>query len=78
MIDTMRRDVCEMRNVSKSWADICKDNNASSSPIMQTLVQAKNEENVDMQELQERKKRLENIVIHGSEQGNIPNSCNCY
>ena len=62
-IDTIRRDVCEMRNVSKSWADVCKDNDISSSPIMQAIVQAKSVENVDTHELQERQKRSKNTVI---------------
>ncbi|RYA44508.1 hypothetical protein DD606_25145, partial [Enterobacter cloacae complex sp. GF14B] len=54
-----------MRNASKSWADICKDNVVSTSPITQAVVQAKNVENVDTQELQERQKRSKNIVIRG-------------
>lgn len=63
-IDTMGRDVCEMRNASKSWADVCKDKVTPSS-TMHAIVQPRDVENVDTRELQERQKRSKNIVIRG-------------
>ncbi|MCO5560135.1 hypothetical protein L7F22_013742 [Adiantum nelumboides] len=64
-IDTMRRDVSEMKDVSKSWADVCNGNVVSSSPIMQAMAHTKNVENVNAQELRERERRSKNIVIRG-------------
>ncbi|MCO5557562.1 hypothetical protein L7F22_011128 [Adiantum nelumboides] len=64
-MDTMRRDVSEMKDVSKSWADVCNGNVVSDSPIMQAMAHTKNVENVDAQELRERERRSKNIVIRG-------------
>ncbi|MCO5581281.1 hypothetical protein L7F22_035160 [Adiantum nelumboides] len=64
-MDTMRRDVSEMKDVSKSWADVCNGNVVSGSPIMQAMAHTKNVENVDAQELRERERRSKNIVIRG-------------
>ena len=54
--EALRRDdviTPEMRNVSKPWADVCKDNVASDSSIMHVMAQVNNVENVDVQELRE-------------------------
>ncbi|MCO5594279.1 hypothetical protein L7F22_048308 [Adiantum nelumboides] len=64
-MDTMRRDVSEMKDVSKSWADVYNGNVVSGSPIMQAMAHTKNVENVDAQELRERERRSKNIVIRG-------------
>lgn len=64
-LDTMRRDVSEMKDVSKSWADVCKSNAVFDSSQMQVVPQAKEVENVDAQELKERESRSKNIVIRG-------------
>ena len=64
-MDTMRRDVIEMRNVSQSWADVCKNNVVSGSSMSEVVVQSKNVEGVDAQELKERERRSKNIVIRG-------------
>ncbi|RYA68327.1 hypothetical protein DD595_25590, partial [Enterobacter cloacae complex sp. 4DZ3-17B2] len=65
--DTMSRDVCDMKNVctNKSWADVCGSNVVSNSSLMQAMVQTKNVENVDVEELKERERRSKNIVIRG-------------
>ncbi|MCO5585645.1 hypothetical protein L7F22_039580 [Adiantum nelumboides] len=64
-LDTMSRDVCDMKNVctNKSWVDVCCSNVDSNSSLMQTMVQTKNVENVDMEELKERERHSKNIVI---------------
>ncbi|MCO5570478.1 hypothetical protein L7F22_024200 [Adiantum nelumboides] len=64
-MNTMRRDVSEMKDVSKSWAVVCNGNLVSGSPIMQTMDHTKKVENVDAQELRERERRSQNIVICG-------------
>ncbi|MCO5558495.1 hypothetical protein L7F22_012079 [Adiantum nelumboides] len=64
-MDTMKRDVSEMKNVSKSWADVCNGNVVSGSPIMQAMAHTKNVKNIDAQESRERERRSKNIVICG-------------
>ncbi|MCO5590579.1 hypothetical protein L7F22_044550 [Adiantum nelumboides] len=62
---TMRRDVSEMKDVSKLWVDVCNGNVVFGSPIMQAMAHTKNAENVHAQELRERERHSKNIVIRG-------------
>ncbi|MCO5556860.1 hypothetical protein L7F22_010414 [Adiantum nelumboides] len=62
-MDTMKRDVSEMKDVSKLWTDVCNGNVVSGSTIMQAIAHTKNVENVDAQELRERERCFKNIVI---------------
>lgn len=68
-IDTMKRDVSDMKNVctAKSWAEICNGNVVSNLPIMHAMTQAKDVDvdNVDVEELKELERRSKNIVIRG-------------
>ncbi|MCO5559623.1 hypothetical protein L7F22_013224 [Adiantum nelumboides] len=64
-MDTMRRDVSEMKDVSKLWVDVCNGTVVFNSPIMQAMAHTKNRENVDAQELREWERHSKNIVIHG-------------
>ncbi|MCO5547927.1 hypothetical protein L7F22_001382 [Adiantum nelumboides] len=64
-MDTMRRNVSEMKDISKLRADVCNGNVVCGSPIMQSMAHTKNVENIDAQELRERERRFKNIVIRG-------------
>ena len=66
-LDTMRRDVSEMKNVctTKSWADVCGGDMVPNSSNMHVMHQEKNMESIDVQELKERERRSKNIVIRG-------------
>ena len=66
-LDTMRRDVSEMKNVctTKSWADVCGGDMLSNSSNIHVTHQEKNIETIDVRELKERERRSKNIVIRG-------------
>ena len=72
-LDTMRRDVSEMKNVctTKSWADVCGGDVLSNSSNMHVMHQEKNIENIDVRELKERERRSKNIVIRGIKEESI-------
>ena len=63
--DTMKCDVCEMRQTvhNKSWADACKENVVFGISHMHGGPNVKNREHIDAQEMYERKKRAKNVVI---------------
>ncbi|MCO5559841.1 hypothetical protein L7F22_013445 [Adiantum nelumboides] len=70
-IDTMKRDVSEMMDVSKSWTDVCNGNVVFGSPIMQAMAHTKIVKNVDAQELRKWKRHSKNIVICGIVEENL-------
>ena len=49
-LDTMRQDVCEMKNLctTKSWADVCGGDVVSNSSNMHVINQKKNIESIDV------------------------------
>ena len=55
-MDTMRRDVSQMKNVctTKSWANLCGEDIVSNSNLMHVMNQEKNVKSKDVQELKER------------------------
>ena len=64
-LDTMRRDISEMKNVctTKSWADVCGGDMVPNSSNMHVMHQEKNMESIYVQELKERERRSKKIVI---------------
>ena len=64
-METMRRDVSEMKNVCtrKSWGDIYGGDMVSNSSIMHVMNQEKIVQGIDIRELKECERRLKNIVI---------------
>ena len=69
-MDTMRRDVSEMKNVctTKSWACVCGGDVVSNSSITTVMNQEKNVENIDVQELKEREQSKNNVIYRIKEE----------
>ncbi|MCO5598040.1 hypothetical protein L7F22_052129 [Adiantum nelumboides] len=65
-METMRCEISEIKDASKSWTDVCNGNVIFDSPIMQAMAHTKNVENLDTQELREQERRSKNIVIHAA------------
>ena len=62
-LESMSRDVCEMR--TKTWADVCKEKGTNEQENALHTKYVKNGETIDVQEMQEREKRSRNVVIRG-------------